>query len=539
MANLYQIKNTTGDKTITIQPLNINGSLESAADSDVNLIGQGTSQWGADFNESLYHIVENFACPEKAGTPGVPQDETDLGAGLGINNPIAGQAWFNTTTGKLLIFNAAGSPPANEFQTINGITVGTAPPTAPFVGDLWYDTSVPQLKVYNGAAFDSTADRYLLLDGSVPMTGTLHIGDGVSGRSLIIKQAGSSDPNIKFRNTSDIFTSQFVDDLVAKTLIIEKLHDVTSAPLTTLTFHTDGNVSLTGGSNVPTDNAHLTRRDFVFNTFVELGGDVMNGDLTFNTGRLLANIGTVALPGITFSGDTNTGIYQTATNANQISFSVAGTNRFNIEIDGTLNVAGTANYETLIDTDTDIPNKKYVDDEIIAASSATVPIGTITMFAGVSAPTGYAFCDGGSVFTVGIYADLFALIGYTYGGSGGSFNLPDFRGRLPGGVGTTSPVPSHGSGSLSLAQKLGQWYSRLTSTSQMPNHAHGSGNHKHTYIQAYDSGPTTGANDQNSRFTSFTSANTGYSGNIIAAEGSSANINTYPPILGINFIIKY
>jgi microcystin-dependent protein len=46
-----------------------------------------------------------------------------------------------------------------------------------------------------------------------------------------------------------------------------------------------------------------------------------------------------------------------------------------------------------------------------------------------SIPTGYLEADGSSLDTT-TYADLFAVIGYTFGGSGSSFNLPDLRGQF-------------------------------------------------------------------------------------------------------------
>ena len=61
--------------------------------------------------------------------------------------------------------------------------------------------------------------------------------------------------------------------------------------------------------------------------------------------------------------------------------------------------------------------------------SHLVPSGSILTFAGSAAPTGWLVCDGASLST-SAYASLFAVIGYTFGGSGGSFNLPDLRGRF-------------------------------------------------------------------------------------------------------------
>ncbi|HEX8386151.1 MAG TPA: tail fiber protein [Rubricoccaceae bacterium] len=58
-------------------------------------------------------------------------------------------------------------------------------------------------------------------------------------------------------------------------------------------------------------------------------------------------------------------------------------------------------------------------------------IGEIRMFAGSFAPNGWAFCDGQPI-PISENDALFTLIGTTYGGDGEvSFNLPDFRGRIP------------------------------------------------------------------------------------------------------------
>jgi len=65
--------------------------------------------------------------------------------------------------------------------------------------------------------------------------------------------------------------------------------------------------------------------------------------------------------------------------------------------------------------------------------SLGVPSGTIIWFAANSAPPGYLAANGASVST-STYAALFAAIGYTFGGSGGAFNVPDLRGYFVRGV---------------------------------------------------------------------------------------------------------
>ena len=69
------------------------------------------------------------------------------------------------------------------------------------------------------------------------------------------------------------------------------------------------------------------------------------------------------------------------------------------------------------------------------SSSTGVPTGTLLDFAGSNAPTGYLLCDGSSYSTT-TYSGLFSVIGYTWGGSGGSFNTPDLRGRTTIGAGS-------------------------------------------------------------------------------------------------------
>src|ERR1035437_8428703 len=57
------------------------------------------------------------------------------------------------------------------------------------------------------------------------------------------------------------------------------------------------------------------------------------------------------------------------------------------------------------------------------------PAGTIQHFANATAPHGYLECNGQSVSTT-TYPELFAAIGYLYGGSGAAFNVPDLRGQF-------------------------------------------------------------------------------------------------------------
>jgi len=57
------------------------------------------------------------------------------------------------------------------------------------------------------------------------------------------------------------------------------------------------------------------------------------------------------------------------------------------------------------------------------------PAGVIEHFAGSTAPAGYLVCDGRTLITTS-YPDLFNAIGYTYGGSGTSFAIPNLLGEF-------------------------------------------------------------------------------------------------------------
>lgn len=97
--------------------------------------------------------------------------------------------------------------------------------------------------------------------------------------------------------------------------------------------------------------------------------------------------------------------------------------------------------------------------------------GAIEMFGGASAPPGTLLCQGQSVSQT-TYADLFAVIGTTFGDpGGGNFNLPDLRQRFP--------VGAQAGGDYDLGDTGGS-ASVALSTSEMPSHTHTGPSHTHT-----------------------------------------------------------
>lgn len=107
------------------------------------------------------------------------------------------------------------------------------------------------------------------------------------------------------------------------------------------------------------------------------------------------------------------------------------------------------------------------------------PTGSVLDFAGSSAPTGWLIADGSAISRT-TYADLFAVIGTTYGAGNGSstFNLPDLRGRVPVG---------RNSGTFGTLGATGGAETVTLDTTQIPSHAHANtastdsqGGHSHT-----------------------------------------------------------
>lgn len=96
-----------------------------------------------------------------------------------------------------------------------------------------------------------------------------------------------------------------------------------------------------------------------------------------------------------------------------------------------------------------------------------IPIGTITMKAGITVPEKWLECLGQAVSRT-TYAALFANIGLTYGTGDNSttFNIPNLSGRVPMGRGYNESDPHRQAG-----QKLGASAHTLALT-EMPNHSH-------------------------------------------------------------------
>jgi microcystin-dependent protein len=66
---------------------------------------------------------------------------------------------------------------------------------------------------------------------------------------------------------------------------------------------------------------------------------------------------------------------------------------------------------------------------VAAFNDQQVPIGTVQVLTTSTVPKGWLLCNGASYSTTA-EAELFAVIGTTFGGSGGNFEVPNISNLL-------------------------------------------------------------------------------------------------------------
>lgn len=170
--------------------------------------------------------------------------------------------------------------------------------------------------------------------------------------------------------------------------------------------------------------------------------------------------------------------------------------------------------------------------------STAMVVGEMKMFAGDTAPDKWLFCRGQSLSTSD-YPDLFAVIGYTYGGSGSSFLLPNLSGRFPRGT-----DPDAGSGTYRTLGGKGGAESITLTEAQLPPHSHTLSGMAGTVSASKlteASGGTTGIDKVHAistlgGWTVSDGSISGLSGSI-GNTGSGSSITITPRYLNVNYII--
>jgi len=133
-------------------------------------------------------------------------------------------------------------------------------------------------------------------------------------------------------------------------------------------------------------------------------------------------------------------------------------------------------YTEAVRTSTGIAWRVWGADVAKAASGggSSLPIGTFLDGAWTTAPEGFLLANGAAVSRT-TYADLFAVIGTTYGAGNGSttFNLPDARG-------TNSIALDSGDASFNSLTDTGGEKTHVLTIPEMPSHTHTQNAHSHS-----------------------------------------------------------
>ena len=152
--------------------------------------------------------------------------------------------------------------------------------------------------------------------------------------------------------------------------------------------------------------------------------------------------------------------------------------------------------------------------EATVAALSTTPVGTIVMYGGTTAPTGWLLCNGQS--TSG-YAALAAVVGGT---------VPDLRGRAPIGYGTSSDTTNVPTARTTIGAVTGKETHTLI-TAEMPAHTHD-----------LSPGQIVGTGSGGVGNYAPTGNNPQIATTITSTGGGGAHNNTQPSTV-INFIIKF
>lgn len=273
-----------------------------------------------------------------------------------------------------------------------------------------------------------------------------------------------------------------------------------------------------GGASITATSAELNTMDGITATTAEL--NIMDG-VTATTAELNYTDGV-------------TSNIQTQLDAKQATITGGATSIASSDLTASRAVIsdGSGKVSTSATTSTEIGYVSGVTSAIQTQidAVASVPTGTVFPYAGTSAPTGYLLCFGQSLST-STYADLFAVVGYTYGGSGSNFNLPDMRGRTVAGqddMGGSSANRLTGQSGGVNGDTLGGTGGAETHTlteAQMPAHNHA------VYPHAgFVGGGTPGAGGPDTTTTVHSS--------VTSTTGSSAAHNNVQPTLILNYMIK-
>jgi microcystin-dependent protein len=207
-----------------------------------------------------------------------------------------------------------------------------------------------------------------------------------------------------------------------------------------------------------------------------------------------------------------------------VTLASSGSGSYQLTLPSSLPTSGSSGFLTT-DSSGNLSTPALDNSTVRLVSNTVVsgPAGSIIMFAGSAAPTGYLMCDGSAVSRT-TYATLYSVIGTTYGSGDGSttFNLPNTQGVFIRGAGSQTISGVSYSGTLGAKQN-----------DAFASHTHSDSGHQHgTYGSIADSG------SQSSPLVPQVSISGVTSVSYANIQPSGSGTETKPANLTLNYIIK-
>jgi len=467
MAYTLRFSDLTKISSVTVpdMPPGIN-----TVDTSLSLVGRGYPNYGEKIAENFLHLLENFAGP-------IPPE-----------NPIEGQLWFDTSDVSRKVLRVMdGTATATRWpnasgiyqQSTNPITLSTASLRD---GDIWVDTASNQLKIYKNGDWTVVGPELASGGTKTGPESTILTGTDSIDYPVILHWV---DDTVISITTNDAFTPNPV--ILGFTSVTAGINLSSGTTLNGIAERSN-RLSVSGVNYVGTEflrkndysnrgqvvrghvvfqqsessvrDANLINNGIVIDSgtaseylqIVKDGSDAVVYN-NVSAGGVILRTNDSGVPKNTLSVrnsgvivDTDTTINQSLTVADTVIFSTTtqlavtvtggvtiGKNlnvTQGVQITGVTTASSTLNVTTVLPSTTNVydigtPSLKFRDLYVAKINgSAFYTPGMMSPYGSSTAPTGWVLCNGAG-YSTSIYSALHGVVGYTYGGSAGTFNVPN------------------------------------------------------------------------------------------------------------------